>query len=82
MFKALTIARLAATLTQAARVKTASTATATTGTTATTGDDAWWAPNCDIHWSCGCMDENSDVYQLCRLLEDQFSNWKKERYEI
>ena len=81
MFKALTIACLAATLTQAARIETASTATAATATAATTADD-WWVVDCDTFWSCDCMDENSDVFQLCRLLQDQFSAFTKEKYEI
>ena len=78
MFKALTIACLAATLTQAAQIKTASTATAATATTA----DDWWVVDCDTFWSCDCMDENSDVFQLCRLLQDQFTAFTKEKYEI
>ena len=78
MFKALTIACLAATLTQAAQIKTASTATAATATTA----DDWWVVDCDAFWSCDCMDENSDVFQLCRLLQDQFTAFTKEKYEI
>ena len=78
MFKALTIACLAATLTQAAQIKTASTATAATATTA----DDWWVVDCDTYWSCDCMDENSDVFQLCRLLQDQFTAFTKEKYEI
>ena len=82
MFKALTIACLAATLTQAARMKTASTATAATATTAETGADDWWVVDCDAFWSCDCMDENSDVFQLCRLLQDKFTSFTKEKYEI